>query len=112
MPVQNGMGEPALDFHVCHGGYYASIETKAFGKHPTPRQMQTIEKIIGAMGSVFLIDSKDGLDFAALKGWLRRPCPGSVSPAVRIELENWRQKRESCNAGSGDTEHTERRQGT
>jgi hypothetical protein len=112
MPVQNGMGEPALDFHVCHQGFYATIETKALGEHPTRRQINTIREAMAAKASVFVIDSKDGLDFAALQGWLKHPHPGCVGPVVLIELENWRQKRESRNAGSGDTEHTERRQGT
>lgn len=111
MPVQNGMGEPALDFHVCHQGFYATIETKALGEHPTPRQIQTIKNAMAAKASVFVIDSKDGLDFAALRGWLKQPHPGCVGPVVLIELENWRLKRESRNDRSGDPEHEERCEG-
>jgi hypothetical protein len=66
MPVQNGMGDPSLDFHVCHLGRYASIETKALGKSWTPRQLLTKEKIERAGGRVFLIDG----DLTELKQWL------------------------------------------
>jgi len=68
MPVQNGMGSPSLDFHVCIPiivtpgmvgktiGVYAAIETKALGKKPTPRQELTIKAIEDAGGKVFVID--------------------------------------------------------
>lgn len=56
MPVQNGMGAPTLDFICCYHGFYFAIETKAPGKLPTSRQMQTIQKITDAGGLVFVID--------------------------------------------------------
>lgn len=77
MPVQNGMGQPALDFHVClpivvtqemvgtRIGVYVGIETKAPGKHLTPRQEQTARAIRDSGGKVFLIDS----DTQALESW-------------------------------------------
>lgn len=41
-------------------GVYASIETKAPGKKPTPRQELTIKAVEAAGGKVFVIDSGDG----------------------------------------------------
>lgn len=87
MPVQNGMGEPALDYHVCHRGLYAAIEAKAEGKDATERQRRTMRNVIAARGSVFLIDSPTSLDFALLRGWLNEPATGVVSPAVTEALE-------------------------
>lgn len=70
MPVQNGMGQPALDFHVClpilitpdmvgsRVGLYVGIETKAKGKSFTPRQQVTANAIVEAGGKVFLIDGE------------------------------------------------------
>jgi hypothetical protein len=67
MPVQNGMGSPALDFHVCHRGEYLGIETKAEGKKPTPRQVLTMKEIQAAGGRVMLID---GTNIDVLEFWL------------------------------------------
>jgi hypothetical protein len=72
-PVMNGMGAPALDYHVCHRGYYAGIETKAKGKLPTPRQIRTMREIIKAGGSIFLIDEVGGPDHQELIKWLINP---------------------------------------
>lgn len=77
MPVQRGHGAPALDFHVCHKGFYLGIETKRPGKHPTPRQELTIQNIRDAGGSTLVIgeayDSDTGLFSGeeALVDWLR-----------------------------------------
>lgn len=67
MPVQNGLGKPALDFHVCHRGRYAAVEAKAPGKKPTPRQQQTIVEIEAAGGRVFVVDG----DLTELDHWLK-----------------------------------------
>lgn len=67
------MGKPALDYHVCHRGMYASIETKAPGKKPTPRQVNTMREQARADASIFLIDSVDGTDIFQLKVWLACP---------------------------------------
>jgi hypothetical protein len=61
-PVQNGMGSPTLDCIVCCRGYYVAIETKAPGKHPTPRQELTIEHIKAAGGLVFVISNDREVD--------------------------------------------------
>ena len=67
MPVQNGMGSPTLDFLGCHNGRFFSIETKAPGKKPTPRQEVTIKKIQLAKGPAFVIDG----DLSTLELWLQ-----------------------------------------
>lgn len=77
--MMNGMGAPALDYHVCHRGIYAAIETKAPGGRPTPRQIRTMRDIANAGGAVFLIDSDYGTDMAQLQGWLLHPVPGFIS---------------------------------
>ena len=55
-PVQTGMGAPILDCIACINGRYIAIETKAAGKHPTPRQHMLIEQIEQAGGWTYVID--------------------------------------------------------
>lgn len=62
MPVQNGMGAPALDFHCIHYGRGFCIEAKAPGKVPTPRQEQTMINVRKAGGMCFVIDGPVGYD--------------------------------------------------
>ncbi len=54
-PVQTGYGAACLDCHGVFMGYYFAIETKAPGKHPTPRQKLTIGDIEKSGGKVFVI---------------------------------------------------------
>ncbi len=61
-PVSNGMGAPCLDCHGCYRGLYFAIECKAPGKVPTSRQDETIRKIAGAGGIVFVISSFIGVE--------------------------------------------------
>lgn len=56
MPVQNGMGNPTLDFVGCSLGRFFSIETKAPGGKLTARQVLTIKEMRAAGGTVFVID--------------------------------------------------------
>lgn len=67
MPVQNGMGAPALDFYVCIEGLFVAIETKAPGKTLTARQFKTSEAIAAAGGYVIVArcweDIEYGLSF-------------------------------------------------
>lgn len=67
-PVQNGMGDQALDFmHVTIPGVpIFAVETKAPGKKPTVRQQRTIAEIRAAGGTVFVIDG----DLQELEEWL------------------------------------------
>lgn len=91
MPVQNGMGEPALDFHVCHKGFYAAIETKAKGKHLTARQLRTARQVQASGGSLFFIDDTSPArnDFASLVGWLVAPFAGFTGFDMREEFQWW-----------------------
>lgn len=80
MPVQNGMGSPTLDFVACVPvkitsdmvgrtvGLYVTIETKAPGKKPTPRQQLTMMQVTSAMGKVFVIDDAEATELAQ---WLK-----------------------------------------
>ncbi len=83
MPVQNGMGSPSLDFHTCIPvlitpemvgttvGLYVGIETKAPGKHPTLRQIRTMEEIRAASGIALLIDgNNDAIENIAKLGYI------------------------------------------
>lgn len=86
MPVQNGMGAPALDYHVCHRGIYAAIETKALGKPLTVRQVRTMKEVKAAGGALFVIDDTKGDDIAQLQGWLMHPIPGFISHLAEVYL--------------------------
>ncbi len=57
MPVQNGMGEPTLDFVACLRGFFISVETKAAGKKPTARQQITMAAMRAAGAFVFVVSN-------------------------------------------------------
>ena len=61
MPVPGGYGASSLDYIICVGGCFLSIETKAPGKKPTDRQKMVIGQIRRAGGTVFVIDGDEGL---------------------------------------------------
>ena len=61
-PVPSGYGASDIDCIVCYYGQYISIEAKAPGKKPKPRQELTIAESIGADGLVFVIDGEIGLN--------------------------------------------------
>ena len=61
-PVPSGFGASSLDCIVCYCGVYITIETKAPGKTPTPRQELTIAQAKGAGGLVFVIDGPQGCE--------------------------------------------------
>lgn len=67
MPVQNGMGKPTLDFVGCIKGAFFAIETKAPGRKPTDRQIDTMEEMRKAGAHVFVYD---GTNPEVLAGWL------------------------------------------
>jgi hypothetical protein len=77
-PVQSGYGCPALDYHVCHRGFYAGIETKRDGETFTRRQARTAREILQAGGSVFLVSGRDKNSFDELLIWLQNPRAGYV----------------------------------
>jgi VRR-NUC domain len=66
MPVQGGYGAATLDYLGCYLGRFFAIETKAPGKEPTARQVQTIASLQRAGAKVFVIDG----DISELKYWL------------------------------------------
>ena len=68
MPVQAGYGAPALDLHCIFRGVAFCVETKAPGKKPTPRQLNTIAAIEAAGGKCFVIDGEEG--YKELREWL------------------------------------------
>jgi hypothetical protein len=68
MPVQNGMGQPTLDFVGCYRGYFFAVETKAPGKEPTPRQKNTIKQMGKAGGRTFVVSDEPTL--RKLAEWL------------------------------------------
>lgn len=69
LPVLNGMGAPTLDIIGCHRGAFFAIETKAPGKKPTERQLQTMEAMSAAGGTVFVVDGSDA-SMATVRAWL------------------------------------------
>lgn len=62
MPVQNGMGEPTLDFVGCCNGYFFAVEAKAPGKKPTARQLLTMDNMRAAGAFVFLVSCESELN--------------------------------------------------
>lgn len=57
-PVPSGYGASDIDCIVCYYGQYISIEVKAPGKVPKPRQELTLAETIGADGWVFVVDGE------------------------------------------------------
>lgn len=70
MPVQNGMGEPTLDFVGCAGGHFFAIETKAPGGKPTKRQLLTMASMQAAGAFVFVVSSDEELARMEATLWL------------------------------------------
>ena len=70
----HGDGFVALDCIGCHNGFFFGIETKAPGKHPTPRQRMTMEDMEAANGRVFIIGETYANDkysgMGELEAWL------------------------------------------
>ena len=57
MPVPVGYGIPSLDIIGCYRGLFFSIETKAPGHRPTPRQEMCMREIHKAGGEAMWTDS-------------------------------------------------------
>lgn len=66
MPVQNGMGAPALDYYLCVRGQFVAIETKREGGKLTPRQRLTKAAIEAAGGTVLVVSDEESLAAAVL----------------------------------------------
>lgn len=63
MPVQMGMGIPALDYLLCVNGQFVACETKVKGKKLTDRQQLTSDAIRAAGGRVFVVYDDASLEF-------------------------------------------------
>ena len=61
-PVQQGLGASTLDCLLCYKGCFHAIETKAPGKHLTPRQEVIANTIREAGGVVFRVDGAAGIE--------------------------------------------------
>ena len=87
-PVPTGRGASHLDCIICFYGRYISIDTKAPGKKPTPRQEQRINSVADAGGTVLVIDGDEGLavlytvllDTASRYGLKKKPENVSSNP--------------------------------
>lgn len=67
-PVPYGYGESHLDWVGCVCGIFVSIETKAPGKRPTPRQVKRIRDVKEAGGIAVVIDgTEDTTTYAELE---------------------------------------------
>lgn len=92
-PVQTGYGAACLDCHGCYKGRYFAIETKAPGKHPTPRQLLTIEDVENAEGKVFVIGEsvihRRGDTVQVLRGPFKTYITQSDIYSGEPELEAW-----------------------
>lgn len=86
MPVPGGFGAATLDFIGCFRGVFFAIETKAPGKKPTKRQVQTMDRMRACGASTFVIAGESEGDLALLRVWLvyidkRIPHDPHISPA-------------------------------
>jgi hypothetical protein len=70
-PVQTGFGAPTLDCNGALWGQAFSIETKAAGKRPTARQIETMREMKAAGIKIFLIDGGK-FPYTPLEVWLAK----------------------------------------
>ena len=85
MPVPGGFGKAGLDFIVCANGYFFSIETKAPGNKPTPRQLNTMRDIAKAGGAVMVVHDDASLE--AMEAWLKITKPIKAMDAIKETME-------------------------
>lgn len=79
-PVPSGYGESHLDYVGCVCGQFFSIETKAPGKKPTPRQLERQRRVELAGGKVFIIDGTNKVDtYTRLRDWLEKITGGTYN---------------------------------
>lgn len=64
MPVQRGMGRPALDYECCIRGHSVAIETKVPGGVMSPTQKATRDAKLAAGGLVLMIWDEQSLEHA------------------------------------------------
>ena len=85
MPVPGGFGKAGLDFIICANGYFLSVETKAPGNKPTPRQLNTMRDIATSGGAVMVVH--DDASLAALEAWLKITKPIKAMDAITETME-------------------------
>ncbi len=63
MPVQRGMGKPALDYYNCGNGWFFAVETKRGPNVKiTPQQIETMNHVLAAGGEIFVIYDDESLN--------------------------------------------------
>lgn len=92
-PVQNGMGSPALDYWVCHQGFFAAIEAKGPDGHMTDRQIDTATEVTNSKGSMFCVNTAKGGEIEQLRAWLAVPYPGALGTNFLHEYDLYVQRR-------------------
>lgn len=70
MPVPSGYGKSMLDYIGCWRGRAFSIEAKAPGEVPSPRQEGTIDDMRASKMAVFVIDGTDAYPLSAFQVWV------------------------------------------
>lgn len=84
MPVQNGMGQPTLDYYGCVNGMFFLIEAKADWDKLTARQQQTEREAQAAGGKVFQIRAENDPMLNELDHWLHAHVMEAVRRGIRI----------------------------
>lgn len=86
MPVQMGLGAAGLDYHcyktVSNVAIAFFVETKAFGKEPTPRQQLSMDEHEARGARCFVVDSD--LTLKELERWLREETIGCWIQSPKI----------------------------
>ncbi len=84
MPVQMGLGRPALDFLLCVNGHFVAIETKAKGKKLTTRQEHTKAEMEAAGATVFVVDDIESFQIAVA---FIQNCAAGCSPTSMKDVQ-------------------------
>lgn len=87
MPVQNGMGNPTLDFIICCNGHSMAVETKTAGKKATPRQELTMAAMETAGCFVFLVDSQEAWDIVEATMVMLGATPHDIKDSALAQSE-------------------------
>lgn len=98
MPVQRGMGAPALDFYYCINGLFVAVETKVPGADLTGRQKHTALQIAAAGGIVFAIRCRDDIEnmIARIMWRIDRPAGTFEGDIVDNRWTDWRTQVYEC----------------
>lgn len=72
MPVQQGLGAPALDYYCCISGTFVAVETKVPGKKLTARQIITANQIAACGGLVVVVREEADVQWLLILSRRRR----------------------------------------